>query len=165
PFMLASPFANSSLPDYVAACNPAALAGARIGVPANVLELNAPYLASAKLSAFHAALPILAAAGATIVPDANFTAFAEYAASNSETLVLNADFLANLRAYLATLTVNPTDLADLAGVRAITRAFGPEDYCFIQDLIPQFAKPLFTKVDDVFLCECQLRLECLCCLR
>ncbi|GME37756.1 putative glutamyl-tRNA amidotransferase subunit a protein [Neofusicoccum parvum] len=129
--MLASPFANSSLPDYVAACNPAALAGARIGVPANLLELNAPYLASAELSAFHAALTILAAASVTIVPDANFTAFAEYAASNSETLVLNADFLVNLRAYLATLTVNPTDLADLAGVRgftrAFTRAFGPED--------------------------------------
>ncbi|GME28922.1 putative glutamyl-tRNA amidotransferase subunit a protein [Neofusicoccum parvum] len=127
-YTLASPFANSSLPDYVAACNPAALAGARIGVPANVLELNAPYLAAAELSAFHAALPILAGAGATIVPDANFTAFAEYAASSNETLVLNADFLANLRAYLATLTANPTGVTDLAGVRAFTRAFGPEDY-------------------------------------
>lgn len=124
----ASPFANSSTPDYLGACNLSALAGARIGVPANVLSTYSSLLAPSELSAFYAALPVLSAAGATIVPDANFTAFDQYVASTNETLVLNADFLANLRSYLAALTSNPANVTDLASVRAFTRAFPPEDY-------------------------------------
>lgn len=124
----ASPFANSSTPDYLGACNLSALAGARIGVPANVLSTYSSLLAPSELSAFYAALPVLSAAGATIVPDANFTAFDQYVASNNETLVLNADFLANLRSYLAALTSNPANVSDLAAVRAFTRAFPLEDY-------------------------------------
>lgn len=124
----ASPFANSSTPDYLGACNLSALAGVRIGVPANVLSTYSSLLAPSELSAFYAALPVLSAAGATIVPDANFTAFDQYVASNNETLVLNADFLANLRSYLAALTSNPANVSDLAAVRAFTRAFPLEDY-------------------------------------
>ncbi|KAH7059035.1 amidase [Macrophomina phaseolina] len=128
-YTLASPFLNTSLPNYIAACNASALSGARIGIPTNVLSTYASFLSAPELSAFYdTALPVLAAAGATLVPNANFSAFDQYINSSNETLVLNADFLANLAAYLAALSFNPTNVTDLADVRAFTRSFPLEDY-------------------------------------
>ncbi|KAK4887919.1 hypothetical protein LTR28_003182, partial [Elasticomyces elasticus] len=83
---------NSSIPDYVAACNYSALSGARIGVARNVLEIWRNYTDPPVLAAFQTAIEEIRKAGATIV-DANFTAFEQWQTDNNETLVLNADFL------------------------------------------------------------------------
>ncbi|KAF2084470.1 amidase [Saccharata proteae CBS 121410] len=120
---------NGTLPDYVAACNFSSLHGARIGIPANVIEAyNTDGSYATEVTAFNAAIPILKAAGATIVPQANFTAFTDYAASNNESLVLNADFLVNLASYLGLLTYNPNNITNLAQLRAFTQSFPKEDY-------------------------------------
>ncbi|KAK4963913.1 hypothetical protein LTR66_012577, partial [Elasticomyces elasticus] len=89
---------NSSIPDYVAACNYSALSGARIGVARNVLEIWRNYTDPPVLAAFQTAIEEIRKAGATIV-DANFTAFEQWQTDNNETLVLNADFLVNLHTY------------------------------------------------------------------
>lgn len=115
----AIPF-NNTLPDYVAACTLDALKGKRIGVPRNYIGRRTPTTAPI-LDAFEAALAVLAAAGATIVDNTNYTAYAAYQESTAEGTVLNADFVANLHTYLASLSLNPNNLSSLAAVRTFTQ--------------------------------------------
>ena len=122
-YTLAIPF-NDTLPNYIAACKLDALKGKRIGVPRNYIgSITAPVSA-----AFEAALDILRDAGATIVDNTNYTAYEEYLQSNAEGIVLDSDFVANLKSYLDQLTYNPTGVKTLADVRNFTQSFGPEGY-------------------------------------
>ncbi|KKY26658.1 putative glutamyl-trna amidotransferase subunit a [Diplodia seriata] len=124
-YTAANPHLNTTTTaaNYTGACNLSALAGARIGIPTNVLALSSTALLSpAELAAFASSLTILRTAGATLVPNANFSAYPAYLASSNESLVLAADFQTNLRAYLGALTLNPANVSDLAGVRAFTRS-------------------------------------------
>ena len=123
----AIPWANSTAPDYVAACDYNALAGKRIGVARNVVELWANYTDPPVISAFWEAVSQIEAAGATIV-DANFTAFEQWQNDGNETLVLNADFLVNLATYLQELTYNPYGIENLAEERNFTHNFKAEDW-------------------------------------
>lgn len=119
----AIPF-NGSLPDYPAACKLDALKGKRIGVPRNyIAPTPAPILA-----AFETALEVLKEAGAIIVDNTNYTAYQQYIRSNAESIVLDADFIANLKAYLDQLTFNPMGVTSLADVRNFTQTFPLEDY-------------------------------------
>ncbi|KAI1380409.1 amidase [Hypoxylon crocopeplum] len=113
------------LPDYVAACQLAALAGARIGIPRNAIVLAAD---KSQFAAFEEAVGVLRTAGAVIVENTNFTAAAEFLKSNAETQVLNADFPVNLASYLALLTKNPNNATSLADVRKFTQTFPLEDF-------------------------------------
>lgn len=126
-YTLASPFVNSSLPDYVGACDYNSLAGKRIGVARNVLEIWGQYTDAPVLDAFETAVQQIEAAGAEIV-DANFTAFDAWQSDGNGTLVLNADFLVNLATYFGELTVNPYGIETLAEERAFTRNFSLEAY-------------------------------------
>lgn len=118
---------NGTLPDYVAACDYSAFAGARIGVARNVVEIWANYTDPPVIAAFETAIAEIEKAGATIV-DANFTAFEAWQSDGNETLVLNADFLVNLATYFAELTYNPYNITNLAQERAFTHSFGQEDW-------------------------------------
>lgn len=79
------------------------------------------------LDAFNTAVSEIEAAGAIIV-DANFTGFEAYQSDSNGTLVLNADFLANLKSYFSELTYNPHNITDLAQLTGFTHAFSAEDY-------------------------------------
>ncbi|KAK1753783.1 amidase [Echria macrotheca] len=120
------------LPDYLAACKPDALIGARLGIPANTIELFQGFdnTSQPEIDAFFAASKILAMAGATILPNANFTNLTEWANSTAENTVLNADFLVNLASYLAKLATNPNNVHSLADVSRFTKEVmpGPEEY-------------------------------------
>lgn len=118
----------SPVPDYVAACKLDALKGARIGIPRNAIFMDNS--TSAVLAAFNAAIPILEAAGATVVDNANYSAYDEYLLTNAgnETVVLETDFLVNLKAYLSQLTYNPNNVTDLASIRAFTVSTAAEEY-------------------------------------
>ncbi|KAH9826845.1 Amidase [Teratosphaeria destructans] len=124
-YTAAIPWANSTPPDYVAACNYNAFAGKRIGVARNVLEIWGSQTDKPVLDAFHEAVSQIEAAGATIV-DANFTAFEQFTHDGNETLVLNADFLVNLATYFSELTYNPYDISNLADERVFTHDFPAE---------------------------------------
>ncbi|KAK1752896.1 putative Glutamyl-tRNA amidotransferase subunit A [Echria macrotheca] len=108
------------IPDYVAALNASALSGARIGVPLNAINTTSN---PTEIAAFNAAIATMQAAGATIV-DANFTV----ANPNTTAIVLGADFVSDLAAYLAELTYNPHDLHTLSDVRDFTRSSANESY-------------------------------------
>ncbi|KAF7626581.1 amidase [Aspergillus flavus] len=126
-YTLASP--HPSVPFYVGACQLDRLQGKRIGIPRNVL----PFLAMephglAVLSAFEAAISVLTEAGATIVQDANFTAWEEFPESKSVTQVLHADFISNIESYLSKLETNPNNIHTLQDLRKYTQSDPREDY-------------------------------------
>ncbi|KAF2834289.1 amidase [Patellaria atrata CBS 101060] len=121
---------NGTIPYYPSFCNFSALSGVRLGVPSNVIEI---YMSSAanpsnpEVEAFYDSLEILKAAGATIVENANYTAFQEYRDSNSSN-VIYADFINNLKQYLDQLTSNPNNITDLESLNEWTKGFPLEEY-------------------------------------
>jgi len=123
----AIPWANGTAPDYVAACDYNAFAGARIGVARNVLEIWANFTDAPVIDAFWEAVGQIEAAGATIV-DANFTAFEQFSHDDNEMLVLNADFLVDVANYFGELTVNPYDIENLQDERNFTVTYKPEQW-------------------------------------
>lgn len=127
-YTLASPF-NHTLPNYVAACKLDALKGKRIGVPRNYISSRTATSAPI-LDAFEKALDILREAGATIVENTNYTSYEEYQQSYAESIVLDTDFIANLKSYLNQLTYNPTGVKTLADVKNFTETFKPEEFPF-----------------------------------
>jgi amidase len=116
-----------TVPDYVAACKFDALIGKRIGVPRNAIgtrtAANAPIF-----DAFESALTILRNAGATIVENTNYTAYASYLNSSAEDIVLGGDFGPNLAAYLSQLSYNPQNVHSLADVTDFTHNYPLEEY-------------------------------------
>jgi amidase len=111
------------LPDYVASCDPRAVEGARIGVPNNAIELFLQFdnTSQPEVDAFFAAINVLQGAGATVVENTNFTNLTEWAESSAETVVLQADFINNLAAYLDRLVENPNGIKSLADVLQFTQ--------------------------------------------
>jgi amidase len=100
--------ADAHLSDYLAALNPDALKGARIGVLRFATGWSAP-----TDKVFEQALALLRARGATLV---DITEFKEREKiGNAETLVLNTELKVDLNSYLATTpaTVESRTLADL----------------------------------------------------
>ncbi|KAL9061105.1 MAG: hypothetical protein Q9162_000250 [Coniocarpon cinnabarinum] len=118
---------NGEVPDYVAACKSDALAGAKFGVPRNVIEAFSSDDSGPVLAAFENFLTTIQNAGGTVV-DSNFTLLDEYFQSNNETIVLDTEFISGLASYLSELTVNPLGLTDLEGVRNFTQNFPAEQY-------------------------------------
>ncbi|KAM0717640.1 hypothetical protein Q7P37_007492 [Cladosporium fusiforme] len=98
-----------------------------IGVARNVLDSVRASTDEPVLKAFEQAVAEIEAAGAVIV-DANFTVFEAWQSDGNSTLVLNADFLANLRTYLSELTQNPNNITNLAQLSALTRAISAEGF-------------------------------------
>jgi amidase len=123
----ASNTTHYTVPNYVAACQFDALLGKRIGVPRNVIG-SRNYLGAPVYDAFESALTILRNAGAIIVDNTNYTAYASYPSSTAEDTVLSADFGPNLAAYLAQLTTNPQNVHTLADVTNFTQHFPLEEY-------------------------------------
>jgi amidase len=115
------------LPDYVAACDPNALRGARIGIPNNAIELFLQFDNSSQpeVDGFFAALDVLRRAEATVMENTNFTHLAEWANSSAETTVLQADFINNLASYLDKLVENPHNVKSLADIRRFTQTTEP----------------------------------------
>ncbi|KAI9713729.1 MAG: hypothetical protein M1812_006567 [Candelaria pacifica] len=125
-YTLANP--NDLVPDYVAACDYSGLRGARIGIPRNVLGISADNTSAPILAAFEAAISTIRKAGATIVENANFTAYQQFVNDGNSTIVLEADFINNLAEYLAVLTSNPQNVHSLADVRGFTQNYSLEQY-------------------------------------
>ncbi|KAI9170660.1 putative amidase [Paramyrothecium foliicola] len=107
------------IPDYVAACKPGALKGARIGVPYNIL----PSSSSADIAGFWKAVELMRAEGAEIV-SANFT----IPSPSTSSVILEVDFLTNVAQYFAQLSYNPNNITTLEELREFTWSFPDEEY-------------------------------------
>ncbi|KAL4928752.1 putative amidase [Aspergillus undulatus] len=129
-YTMSSPF-QTSQPDYVAACSLVGLQGMRIGIPRNVISTLPRFFGSAAgpiISSFEKAIASIREAGATIVEDANFTAYGTFMQSQSPAKVVAADLLSGLASYLSGLTSNPNNLQGLADVRKFTQLSHEEGY-------------------------------------
>lgn len=127
-YTLAQPF--DAPPDYVAACNFSSLRGKRIGIPRNLIDPSEDP-DSTIITAFNAAVKLIARAGATIVDNTNITEYAleTYNNGSTEGIVLDADFVTDLPGkYLSMLSYNPQNVQDLEDVRNFTQNFPLEDY-------------------------------------
>jgi len=123
----ATPF--KTLPDYVAACQPSALSGKRIGVLRSLFNSTlsqAPY--QSILLAFNEALDTFREAGATIVDDIPLRGLAEFGPWPNDPDLTSIDFVRDLPAYLAQLTVNPHNITSVADLIAFTQRDPREDW-------------------------------------
>lgn len=119
---------HDPLPDYLAACDPNALSGARLGVPSNVLEAFASFdnTSSPETDAFLSTFPIFEQAGATILQNTNFTNLTQWLRSEAEIVVLRADFITNLASYLSKLSTNPNNITSLSTLLNFTQKTSPD---------------------------------------
>ncbi|EAW12916.1 putative amidase [Aspergillus clavatus NRRL 1] len=125
-YTLASPF-GYNVPNYAAACKFSGLEGKRIGIPRNVINtLDASY--APVVSAFNAGLSVISAAGATIVEDADFTAYDEYLKTMIPASMVAADFVSNIVSYLSMLKTNLNGLQNLEDIRRYIQKDPLEDY-------------------------------------
>ncbi len=118
-------------PDYTQALNFSSLRGARIGIPRNALTGSPPN--QPLFDAFDAAIQVMKNAGATIVDNANFSAWEqnvkdEDARIGNGTIVLDADFVSNLAGYLSQLTSNPNNIKSLSDESNFTHHTALEEY-------------------------------------
>lgn len=125
-YTLASPF-SAGFPDYVAACKSSGLQGKRIGIPRNVINHNGGN-DTFVVPAFEAAISEIEAAGATIVDDANFTAYEESVNSNTYIEMMALDFISNIANYLSGLKINPNKLYSLNDIQNFTQHEPLEDF-------------------------------------
>ena len=118
----AQPF--STTPDYVAACNFSALSGARIGIPRNLIDVPKTSPSYYSIQVFNSILPLLRAAGATIIDNTNFTGYPLINARGILTQsVLATDFETDLPAsYLRHLTTNPHNITSVPSLRSYTHS-------------------------------------------
>lgn len=109
-----------AVPDYVAACDPQALSGKRIGVPRHLIDPSDEF--RPVVEAFDAALDTLRAANATVVDFVHLPGAEPLFAGGYEGTVLRADFVTNIAGYLGRLRANPHGLGSLAALQSFTRA-------------------------------------------
>ena len=121
----ASPF-EDSIPDYLAACKLSGLQGKRIGVARNVIEQSQPDLKPI-LGAFERAIAIMADAGATIIEDANFTAY-HFLKNITSNIAVRADLVSDLSGYFSKLEQNPNNIHNIKDLRDFTRKYPAEEY-------------------------------------
>ncbi|PHH68334.1 hypothetical protein CDD82_634 [Ophiocordyceps australis] len=111
---------------YVAACKLSGLQGRRIGIATNVAEAyhhDAPYARRA----FAEAISVMRQAGAVIVKDSNFVAYAEWKQRNFNP-VTRADFATNFPQYMGRLACNANGIESVQGLRDFVRHLPREEY-------------------------------------
>jgi amidase len=114
--------------DYLSACKLDGLAGKRVGVARNVLELSRNEV-SHVIDAFNTAINIMKDSGAIIVDNADFIAYAELKERNINP-VTRADFATNLPQFLALLQHNPNSIHNIQDLRAFTQETCPREECY-----------------------------------
>ncbi|KAF8523735.1 amidase signature enzyme [Hysterangium stoloniferum] len=117
----------SPVPDYTKALKPNALKGVRLGIPRLFGSSDANITA-----AFNASVEIIKSLGAIIVDPAEFPNAVELRASHNSSIVLSADFKADVNNYIAGLLEVPTGVTNLADLIAFNTAHADEE------LIPPF---------------------------
>ncbi|KZP01899.1 amidase [Calocera viscosa TUFC12733] len=124
----AIPFTTT--PDYVAACTPGGLKGAKIGIPRNAISVSATN--GPEIAAFNASIEVLKSLGAIITDPANFPDLAGYknfsGAGYATDPVVGADFVADIANYFNGLTYNPNNIHDINALINFTMNYPAEDY-------------------------------------
>jgi amidase len=115
--------------DFVGACKLTALAGARLGVPRNVLSLMASNSTGAMIEAFDESLHVLRSAGALVIEDTDFLAAQDFIDDSLlSAQIMGGDFVVNVEKYLNQLVYNPHNISTLVDLRRWTQSSPLEGY-------------------------------------
>lgn len=120
-----------TIPTYESMCDPEGLKNSRLAIPRNAIEnpFGANMNKTSVMAAFDQALISLRDSGATIIDNANYSAYNEI---NSPTAPQNyvgpAEYRADIAKYLAGLEINPRDLHSLDDLIACTKSHPKEEY-------------------------------------
>jgi amidase len=118
--------APTMIPNYIAACKMGSLRGKRIGIARNVTQISKNEF-SHMMDAFEKAIVIMRSAGAIIIEDTDFTAYAEVTTRGFNP-VPRSEFLHDLPNYLKNLEWNPNGITDLKSLRDFVRAHPQENF-------------------------------------
>ncbi|KAI3393604.1 hypothetical protein diail_3908 [Diaporthe ilicicola] len=128
----AIPFDAEGFPDYVSACQPAALTGKRIGVTRGLIDLDllgVPKEADLPLmTAFNNSLSTIRSAGATVIDDIFLPGWREYVKDRYMSTALGADLLTDIPKYLSHLDSNPHNISSLQDIWNFTHDYPDEEY-------------------------------------
>ncbi|KAK2608240.1 hypothetical protein N8I77_006864 [Diaporthe amygdali] len=128
----AIPFGNNGFPDYVSACQLAALKGKRIGVTRGLIDFSEFGIPEAVgeplIAAFNDSLAVIRSAGAEIIDDIFLPGWKSYVEGQYMSSVLRADLLTDIARYLSYLDSNPNNISSLQDVWNFTRHFPEEEY-------------------------------------
>ncbi|KAI1328068.1 amidase [Xylariaceae sp. FL0255] len=116
--------------DFVGACKLSALAGARLGVPRNVISLMVDDSTRSMVEGFDRALDVLRSAGAHVIDSTDFPAAQEFVDDNWSNLLelMGADLVVDITKYLKQLVYNPHNITNLAELRRWTQSSSLEGY-------------------------------------
>ncbi|KAJ8133593.1 hypothetical protein O1611_g24 [Lasiodiplodia mahajangana] len=115
--------------EFVNACKLSALAGARLGVPRNVISLMLDDSTESMVESFNEALDILRSAGAHIIENTDFPAAQDFVNDGLlSAQIMGADFVVNIEEYLGQLEYNPHNITNLVELRRWTQSSPLEGY-------------------------------------
>ncbi|OAA32823.1 glutamyl-tRNA(Gln) amidotransferase subunit A [Moelleriella libera RCEF 2490] len=123
----ASPFKSGKTPKYVAACREDGLRGKRIGIPRHLKDIPPEFLAPQVMSVFRSALQTLRDAGAVLVEDVEMPGEANLLDAPTE-VIMEGDFVVNLRQYLSNLEKNPNGITNLQQLKDFTEKHPKEGF-------------------------------------
>ena len=124
-YTLSSPYGNQ-IPNYLASCKISGLEGKRIGIPRNAIN-ECPSDISHTMTPFEMAIRKMEQAGATIVDNTDFIAFADWK-KRSYNPVTRADFASNIVTFLDQLEHNPNKIDSVESLRDFTRSHPEEGF-------------------------------------
>ncbi|KAK0643983.1 amidase signature domain-containing protein [Cercophora newfieldiana] len=115
------------LPDFTKFCIGTNLTGVSIGVPRNTFSLDPT---SPVMTSFELALGTLAAAGAKIVDNANFSAADEFSKLSQQVkgIVRSSEFKKDVVRYLQGLATNPRKITSAEDIIKFTQTYPGEEY-------------------------------------
>lgn len=108
------------LPDYIGACDPLGLKGARIGVPRNLIRRHLEPRYRPVMEAFEHALRDVVRGGASLIDNANLREYNPHAFHKNEGVVLESDFAVGIKQYFDKLIHNPHGIHSLHDLRNFT---------------------------------------------
>ncbi|EMR64080.1 putative glutamyl-trna amidotransferase subunit a protein [Eutypa lata UCREL1] len=115
--------------DFVNACKVSALAGARVGVPRNVISLMSNNNTESMVKAFDEFLDVLRSAGALVIENTNFPAAQDFIDNSLlSAQIMGADFIVDVERYLDQLVYNPHNITNLVDLRRWTQSSPLEGY-------------------------------------
>ncbi|KAJ5710924.1 hypothetical protein N7488_005080 [Penicillium malachiteum] len=119
-----------TIPDYESMCDPEGLKNSRLAIPRNAITnpFGANMNKTSVMAKFEQVLTLLRESGATIIDNANYSAYDEI---NSPTAPQNyvgpAEYKESIEKYLNSLEINPHGLHGLNDLIACTRSHPKED--------------------------------------
>ncbi|KAJ5613653.1 hypothetical protein N7528_007307 [Penicillium herquei] len=120
-----------TIPNYESMCDPEGLKNSRLAIPRNAITnpFGANMNKTSVMAKFEQVLTLLRESGATIIDNANYSAYDEIDGPTApQNYVGPAEYKENIERYLNSLEINPLDLHSLDDLISCTKSHPMEEY-------------------------------------